>query len=731
MGGAPHAEGVKQLALAIAGMHCANCVGRVEHNLLRVPGVRRATVNLVQERADIEYDSAQTTPEALLAAVNRAGYKGSIWGGIGAQLRRERIEIIRVIVCLLLSAPLLVEMLDHALGWHVVTLSPWLALGLASVVQFWGGAPFYQGAAQALRQRTANMDVLVALGSSIAYGVSCWRVLTDAGSLAFESSALIITFVLLGRWLEAALRRKTMATVHHLVTLQPQEVRRVAAGNETMVGLSQATVGDVLSVWTGERVPLDGDVTAGSATFDYALVTGEAAPRVLEIGDPVIAGTLCLNGSIQFKVTSHAGQTMVDRLADMVAVAQATHAPMQRLADQVAAAFIAAVLALAAFTLLFWTVRSDMGMALQSTLAVLLMACPCALGLAVPMAIAVAVGQAARHGILLRDAAALERAAAVTTVIFDKTGTLAGGVPELAETVGFGEYAGDQVLAYAAALNQKVNHPVAASLRATVKTRNALLPVLIGEPAITFGRGVRGKLQDGTELICGNLQFMMEHAIPLEDAAATAAGWEERGRTLSWVAALTPRPRLLGLLSFRNALRAEAPEVAAQLLKQGIKLSIMSGDNKHTTASVAKRLNITHVEGEALPQDKLQEIQKRRKWGEVVAMVGDGINDAPALAAADLGIVMQSGTDAADAAAPVRLMRDDLRLVPAVLDLARKTRTVIGLNLAWALIFNLVALPFAAMGQVPPYLAALSMTVSSFLVILHSLSLQLWRPNAA
>ncbi len=712
-------------------MHCANCVGRVEHNLLHVKGVRRAVVNLVQERADIDYDSTQTTPEALLAAVAQAGYRGAIWAGIGAQMRRERIEIIRVIICLLLSAPLLVEMIDHALGWQLFTLHSWIALGLASIVQFWGGLPFYRGAFLALRQRTANMDVLVALGSSIAYGVSCWHVLTNAGLLAFESSALIITFVLLGRWLEAAMRRKTMAAVHHLVALQPQQVRRVASGSESMVGLSQIIAGDVLSVWTGERVPLDGDVITGSATFDYALVTGEAAPRVLDVGDPVIAGALCLNGSIQLKVTSHAGQTMLDRLADMVAVAQATHAPMQRLADQVAAAFITAVLAMAALTLIFWSARGDMAMALQSTLAVLLMACPCALGLAVPMAIAVAVGQAARHGILLRDASALERAATVTTVIFDKTGTLVGDVPELAETLGFGEYSGDQVIAYATAMNQKVNHPVAASLRAIAKTRKAQLPVLQGEPTITYGRGVRGKLQDGAELICGNLQFMMEHNIPLEDAAATAAGWEERGRTLSWVAALLPRPHLLGLLSFRNALRPEASDVAAQLLKSGLKLSIMSGDNKHTTASVAKRLNITHVEGEALPQDKMQEIQKRRKWGEVVAMVGDGINDAPALAAADLGIAMHSGTDTADAAAPVRLMRDDLRLVPAVLDLARKTRLVIALNLAWAIIFNLVALPFAAMGQVPPYLAVLSMTASSLFVMLHALSLKLWRPHAA
>ncbi len=724
---------MRHLTLAVSGMHCANCVGRVEHNLLHVAGVRRATVNLVQERADIDYDPVLTGPAQLMSAVSKAGYRANTWQGIGGQMRRDRLEQVRLAACFVLSIPMLLEMLAHAFNWSSLRIEPFVALGLATVVQLWGGLPFYQAAFKALRGKTVNMDVLVALGSSIAYGTSVWRVLNNTHPLAFEASALIITFVLLGRWLEASIRRKAMATVHHLVALQPQQVRRVVPGGaEMMVPLPEISVGDSIVVWTGERAALDGEVTEGLATFDYSVITGETAPRVMSAGDTVIAGALCLNGSVRLKVINHAGQTILDHLADMVAVAQASHPPSQRLVDTAAAYFINAVLVVAALTFCYWGMRNDFVMAQNAALAVLLMACPCALGLAVPVVVALAVGQAARHGILLRDAAALERAADVNTVIFDKTGTLSSGTPELAETVTFGQYSSDQILAYATALNQKANHPVAAALRATVANRSVplALPALSGDANIVFGRGVQGKLQDGTELVCGNLHYMTEHNVPLEDAAATAAGWEERGRSLSWVATLTPQPRLLGLMSFRDSMRPEAQDAVHRLSQRGFNLSIMSGDNKHTTLSLAKRLGIGHVVGEALPQDKVQEIQKRQKWGEVVAMVGDGINDAPALARADLGIAMHSGVDAADSAAPIRLMRDDLRLVAAVFDLAAAAQRVMLINIWWAIIFNLIALPLAASGGVPPYVAALSMSLSSVVVLLQSLTLRLWRPHA-
>jgi P-type Cu+ transporter len=538
--------------------------------------------------------------------------------------------------------------------------------------------------------------------------------------------------VLVGRWIEARVRRKTMAAVHHLVALQPPEVRRLTAGGaEEMVPLAEIAVGETIVVWMGERVPLDGDVSDGLGTFDYALLTGETAPRVLGKGESVVAGALCLNGSIKFKVTNHAGQTMLDRLADMVAVAQASHPELQRLVDRVAGYFIAVVLAFAALTVAFWAAQNDWATAEQAGIAVLLLACPCALGLAVPMVIAVAVGQAAKHGIILRDATALERAAKVTTVIFDKTGTLSMGEPELAETVTFGAQSSDQILAYAAALNQKVNHPVAVALRRIVAQRSLPLdlPTLAGNPAIVYGRGVQGTLADGTELICGNLSYMSEHKVPLQDAAATAAGWEERGRILSWLAVLKPAPRLLGLMSFRDYIRPEAQAAVTALQQQNYNLSLVSGDNRHSTISVAKRLGIGHMIGEAMPQDKMQEIQKRQKWGEIVAMVGDGMNDAPALAIADLGIAMHGGVSAADAAAPVRLLRDDLRLVPAVLDLAKAARRVMLMNLGWAVLFNLVGLPLAAAGMLPPALAVVSMSVSSLAVIANALTLKNWRPD--
>jgi len=728
----PHPESVQHLALAVNGMHCANCVGRIEHHLLHQAGVRRASVNLVQERADIDYDAQLITAQQLIAAIHQAGYKAEIWRSAHSQTRRDKIRRIKVLICLLLSLPLLLEMFGHVLGWHYFALPPLVALGLATVVQFWGGWGFYRGAVQSLRARAANMDVLVALGSSLAYGISLWRVWQGTLPLAFESSALIIALVLLGQWIESAMRRQAQAAVHHLITLQPQQVRRIdGTGAEAMTPLPEIAVGDVIVVWGGERVPLDGEVTEGIATFDYALLTGETVPRVLGKGDAVVAGALCLNGHLKLRVTNHAGETMLDRLADMVAVAQASHPAMQRLADKAAGYFISLVLVFAVCTFAFWALNNDMATAQQAALAVLLMACPCALGLAVPMVIAVAVGQAARHGILLRDASALERAAKVTTVIFDKTGTLSESVSELSETLVFAAQSSEQVLAYAAALNQHVNHPIAAALRKVVAARSLplALPAMAGDVAMTYGRGVQGTLTSGVTLICGNLHYMADHKIPFEEVAAAAAGLEERGRSLSWLAELTPQPRLLGLMAFRDHIRPEAQDALNSLNQQHYNLSVISGDNRHMTLSVAKRLGIGHMIGEALPQDKLQEIQKRQKWGEVVAMVGDGMNDAPALAMADLGIAMYGGVDAADATAPIRLLRDDLRLIPALFDLAKTVRRVMMINIGWAVVFNVIALPIAAFGNVPPYLAAMSMSVSSLVVIAHALTLKGWKPH--
>jgi P-type Cu+ transporter len=725
---------IQHLSLAVQGMHCTNCVGRVEHALLRVAGVRRATVNLLHERADIDFSPAETSSQKLLEAVVQSGYRASAWRGIGGQMRRERIHDIRLILCLLLSLPLLLSMLVHAQGLDSrFMLSPWVALGLASVVQFWGGWPFYREAFNTIKTKAMTMGTSVAIGSSLAYGISVWHVVTAAPvMLSFEASALIITVVLLGRRLEDRLKRRTMAAIHQLVSLQPQQVRkRGNNGTESMVPLPEIAMGDEIVVWMGERVPLDGEIVDGVGTFDYSLLTGETLPRVLAKSETVTAGACCLNGSVRLRVTNHAGQTMLDRMADMVAVAQASQAPIQRLADTVAGCFIMIVLGFALATFGFWSFHGDWAMAQKTTIAVLLLACPCALGLAVPMVISVAVGQASKHGILLRDATALERASKVTTVIFDKTGTLTNATPELAEAVTFGIHSSDQIIAIAAALNQKVHHPVASALRQIIAKRELplVLPQILGEPKITFGRGVEGELADGTRVICGNLQFMSEHKIKLDEAAVTAAGFEHRGRMLCWVASLKPQAKLMGLMAFRDHIRPEAQKAVSQLLHQNYQLAVVSGDNRSATLSVAKRLGIGQMLGEALPQDKMLEIQKRQKWGEIVAVVGDGMNDAPALALADLGIAVQGGVEAADAAAPIRLLRDDLRLIPAIFELSKAARRVMSINLGWAIMFNIVGLPLAALGQVPPWLAAASMSLSSLIVIGHSLTLKFWRPH--
>jgi Cu+-exporting ATPase len=717
----------RHLALAVSGMHCAACVTRIEQSLTQVPGVSGVAVNLVTGRTDIDFAENSTKPQDLIDAVVKAGYQAGKWRGMGMVGRDHMLR--KIIVCGLLSLPLLAHM---AFG-SVLMVSPWVLLALATPVQFWGGWQFYTGAARSLRGRSVNMDVLAALGSSIAYGVSVWRVVQGNGELVFEASALVITFLLIGKWLEAQVRHQAVAAVHHLITLQPQQVRRIEmGGRENMVALTTVKPGDSIAIWTGERVPLDGQLIAGQASFDFSLITGEATPRVLETDDAVIAGALCLNGKVTVRVTNQVGQTMLDRLADMVAVAQASRAPIQRMTDAAAGYFAFAVILAAIIALSLWCLlKGDVDTGLRAALSVLLMACPCALGLAVPMVITVAIGQAARYGILIRDAATLERASQITTVIFDKTGTLSQGQPDLAETMAYGVFSSDQVLACAAALNQHVNHPLAESLRLIAASRIAptAMPALQGEAQVAYGLGVQGTLQDGRQLICGNLSFMAQHQVPLEDAAVTAAAWEERGRSLVWLAELTPKPTLLGVLSFRDAVRPEAQEAVTKLLHSHYSLSILSGDNRQSTMSVAKRLGIGQTVGEALPQDKIQEINKRQKWGEVVAMVGDGMNDAPALAAADLGIAMCNGVAAADAAAPVRLLRDDLRLVPALLSLAKMARGLMIVNIWWAIIFNAIALPLAIMGRVPPHVAALSMGVSSLAVVCMAMTLKWWRPH--
>ena len=721
---------VRHVALAVSGMHCAACVTRIEQNLAQVPGVGKSHVNLATGRVDVDFTEGLAAPQDLIAAVAKAGYQATQWRGLSGG--GYDAMLLKIIVCGLLSLPLLLPMAWHY-GYTGITLSPWLLLALATPVQFWGGWQFYAGTVRALKNQTLNMDVLAAVGSSVAYGISAWRVAQGHGELAFEASALVITFLLVGKWLEARVRRQAVAAVHHLVTLQPQQVRRVeVGGRENMVALSDVKVGDTLAVWTGERVPLDGQLTVGQGSFDFSLITGEATPRVLGQDDAVIAGALCLGGRVTLKVAARVGETMLDRLADMVAVAQASRAPIQRMTDTIAGYFVFAVIICAIAALGLWSfLHNDIDSGLRAAMSVLLMACPCALGLAVPIVVSVAIGHAARYGILIRDAATLERAAMTTTVIFDKTGTLSLGRPELAETLALGAFSSDQVLAGAAALNQHVNHPLAEALRAIAASKIAptAMPTLQGAAEVVYGRGVQGKMQDGRTLICGNLLYMDQHKIPLDDAAVTAAAWEERGRSLVWLAELSPTPTLLGVMAFRDSVRPEAQAAVTRLLQGRYLLAVLSGDNKHNTLSVAKRLGIGQTTGEALPQDKIHEIQKRQKWGEVIAMVGDGMNDAPALAAADLGIAMCNGVAAADAAAPVRLLRDDLRLVPALLSLAKMAHGMMIVNICWAIIFNMIALPLAIIGQVPPHLAALSMGLSSLAVVGMALSLKWWRPH--
>lgn len=731
----PVQDNFSRLTLAVQGMSCASCVNRVEQHLKQVPGVAEADVNLLAGRAEVTFDPEQAQESDLIESVKKAGYAahiarpGEAFLVAGGDPLRTRL-IVGTVVAPLFTGGMVAHLLG--LAWRVPDE---VALLLAALVQFYAGAGFYVGAWKTLKARSLGMDVLVALGSSVAFFYGAWLVLGpnpagEAPEYYFEASALIITFVVIGKWLEARVKRQAAAAVHHLVTLQPQEVRRRnATGQTDMIPIGQIASGDIFDVWAGERVPLDGVLLDGQAAFDMALITGESVPRTLGKSDQVLAGALCLNGTVVVKARAGVGDTLLDRMADMVAHAQTTKTRIQRLADKVSAFFIQGVVALAVIAFLYaWFTTGHVAAGILPAVAVLVVACPCALGLAVPAVISVAIGQAARHGILIRDAEILERAGKVTTVIFDKTGTLTEGAPELAEITGFSALSSEDLLASAAALNAQITHPLATALRQAAAARGVVINPA-PEAENVPGHGVRGALADGRKLACGNLSFMVELGVFLDDVAATAATWEQQGRSLVWVASLDGTPRLLGLLAFRDAVRPDAQATIASLARQNITTAMLSGDNRANVETVARSLGIAVAHGEALPQDKMQEVVKRQTWGETVAMVGDGMNDAPVLAQADLGIVVTHGVAAADAAAGVRLMQDDLRLIPALIDLARRARRTMILNLVWAFVFNALALPFAALGVLPPHYAAMAMAVSSIAVLLHALSLKGWHPK--
>ncbi|WP_134676898.1 heavy metal translocating P-type ATPase [Ectopseudomonas khazarica] len=730
--GAGYAVPGHALELTIEGMTCASCVGRIERALGKLPGVTQVAVNLADEKARLQVVAGFDAQQAL-QAVAAAGYQASLVDEHApaddgsSRLRRERLTLFAAIA---LTLPLLVPMLVEPFGLHWM-LPAWLQFLIATPVQFIFGARFYRAAWQALKARAGNMDQLVAIGTSAGYGLSLYQwAVTPAGQmphLYFEASAVIISLILLGKYLESRAKRQTASAIRALQALRPDHAVRLVDGREEQVSIEALALGDQVLVRPGERFPVDGQVVEGRSHADEALISGESLPVAKQPGDKVTAGAINGEGRLLVETTALGAETVLARIIRLVEDAQAAKAPIQKLVDKVSQVFVPAVLLVALATLLVWLLLgASAEQALLNAVAVLVIACPCALGLATPTAIMAGTGVAARHGILIKDAEALEVAHDVRHIAFDKTGTLTEGKPRIAH-VGLAEASEETLLRLAGGLQQGSEHPLAKAVLERCSEQRIALPAVSDSRALA-GRGIAGTVE-GRQLQLGSSRLLDEQQLQAGALSESARAWEAEGRTLSWLIESGDNPRLLGLLAFGDQLKRGAAEAIAELREQGITSHLISGDNQGSVAAVAGTLGIDQPHAQVLPADKARLIDELRQQG-TVAMVGDGINDAPALAAADVGIAMGGGTDAAMHAAGITLMRGDPRLVPAALDISRRTYAKIRQNLFWAFIYNLVGIPLAAAGLLNPMFAGAAMALSSVSVVSNALLLNRWRPKA-
>jgi len=711
--------------LTIHGMTCGSCSGRVEKALSSVPGVTAASVNLATEVATVSAPQGLVPIEVLIEAVDDAGYDAEVAPSDAASRAAEleqaeqaaRSERRLLWASALLTAPLVAPMLAMPFGVHWMPPG-WLQLALATPVQLVAGRRFYRGAWGALKHGSANMDVLVALGTTAAFALSLVQLLAGSHELYFESAAAVITLVLLGKHLEAHAKRRTTDALRALVALQPDTARVLRDGKEVEVAAEAVGEGQVVVVRPGERVPVDGTITQGHSELDESLVTGESLPVERTEGDPVIGGSLNGSGLLHLRATAVGSDATLSRIVQLVEDAQASKAPIQAQVDRIAAVFVPVVMAIAAVSFVGWLIAgAGVATALITAVSVLVIACPCALGLATPTALMVGTGAAAQAGILVRDAAALEHASQVDIVVFDKTGTLTEGHPAVTELLG-----DEAMLARVASAQTGSEHPLGRAVVTEAEARGLGLPALGGFTA-KVGRGLEAEV-GGAPLRVGSRRFMGELGIELGPLEERAQALEGEGQTVMWVA---DDDGLVGAIAVGDPIRAEAKAAVERLHRLGIRTVLLTGDQQRTAQHVADALGIDEVVAEVLPADKVEHVQRLRKAG-VVAMVGDGVNDAPALAAADVSFAMGTGSDVAIEAAALTLVQSAPMRVADALDVARSTQRTIQQNLFWAFAYNVVGLPLAALGYLSPAVAGGAMALSSVSVVGNALRLKRWRP---
>ncbi|MCL6612416.1 MAG: heavy metal translocating P-type ATPase [Peptococcaceae bacterium] len=723
---------VEEVELVVSGMTCAACSARVEKKLNSLPGVQRASVNLATGRAGVTFVPGVTSAGELRRAVEALGYRARRAASVSvdeeerARQREIRLQAAMFILAAILSFPLIWMMLAEMAGWHQFMISPRVQLALATPVQFAAGWRFYRGAFHALKTGGANMDVLVVMGTSTAYFYSLAAVIMGWKTMYFESAAVVITLILLGRLLEAVARGKTSEAVRKLMGLRAKTARVIRDGREEDLPVEEVEVGDLVLVRPGERIPVDGVIAEGTSSVDESMLTGESIPVDKGPGDEVTGATVNKHGSFTFKVTRVGDDTALARIIRLVEAAQGSKAPIQSLADRVSGIFVPVVAAVALLTFAGWHLAgAGVATALTHMITVLVIACPCALGLATPTAIMVGTGVGAEKGILIKGGEHLERAGKIDAVVLDKTGTITRGEPSVTGILALPPFREEDLLAAVAAGERRSEHPLGQAVVKRAGEAGLRLEQEIEEFEALPGRGIRFKA-GGRVWHVGSGELAKSRNVDLSAVLDVKNRWEEEGKTVMVAVA---DDRLAGMMAVADTVKDHAAEAIADLKRMGLSVYMLTGDQARTARAIAGQVGIDHVVAEVLPENKTEEINRLKSAGRVVAMVGDGINDAPALAAADIGMAIGTGTDVAMESASITLMRGDLRAIAQAIRLSRQTMRKIKQNLFWAFIYNLIGIPLAVSGVFTPVMGGMAMAFSSVSVVANSLLLKRYDPE--
>ncbi|MVP00310.1 heavy metal translocating P-type ATPase [Paenibacillus lutrae] len=725
--------------LQLVGMTCAACALKIEKALNKMPGVTKATVNFAMETAHVEYNSADVTVSDMLARIEKLGYKAITKQEEGdlAELRKREItrQKRKLILSAVLSLPLLWSMVGHFsfTSWiwmPELFMNPWFQLILATPVQFYVGRQFYVGAYKSLRNKSANMDVLVALGTSAAYFYSLFLTVqwalnpADAHhgpAMYYETSAVLITLVILGKLFEGLAKGRTSEAIKTLMGLQAKTALVIRDGEEVTIPVEEVLAGDHVLVKPGEKVPVDGEVLEGTSAVDESMLTGESIPVEKKAGDHVIGATINKNGRLKIKATKVGKETALAQIIKVVEEAQGSKAPIQRVADRISGIFVPIVVGIAVVAFLvwyFWVTPGDFANALEKAIAVLVIACPCALGLATPTSIMAGSGRAAEYGVLFKGGEHLESTHKIDAIILDKTGTVTKGKPELTDVTA--ENLDEKTfLRLVGAAEKNSEHPLAEAIVNGITAQGIGIPATEDFEAIP-GYGIRAVV-DGREILAGTRKLMAKYSVNAEQAFERMSKLEQDGKTAMLIAV---DGQYAGMVAVADTIKETSREAIARLKEMNIEVIMITGDNERTAQAIAKQVGIDHVLAEVLPEGKAEEVKKLQAQGKKVAMVGDGINDAPALAVADIGMAIGTGTDVAMEAADVTLMRGDLNSIPDAIFMSRKTMGNIRQNLFWALAYNAAGIPIAALGFLAPWVAGAAMALSSVSVVLNALRLQ-------